>query len=392
MWSKPGVSTEAGKLSSHPEFRGRRAGHNKKASVPSHTGGYLRNSDEAQELSVDQQRELLLPWCKAKKYRIIREYVDEGLSGSKNTEKRTDFLRLIKDSAKKEFQAVCCWDASRFARLDSIGSGVYKDALRTNGVVLDTIKDGRIDWNSDEGRMKDFLLSEANRKHSINLSVDSLRGRLHYARAGWWPHGDTPYGFDKEVHHDGKTLRVPRGEKHSKGDQAHVRLLPNDAEAKIIRRIFTEFNNGASIRAIVAGLNKQGVPSADGGTWAVSTVARMLRNHAYVGTVVIGRTQKGHFNKAEYTEIENSRAITPIISREVWDEAQDRINVNKEESRKAQPSRAGLLSGILKCGHCGFRLVKKSKLPTLSTSVRLGLLVRTWGVASGTSRKGTNGT
>ena len=93
-------------------------------------------------------------------------YKDEGKSGSKDTEKRAAFQQLLLDSASGGFQVVLCYNASRFARLDSIDGAFAKQILRENGIVLWTVSEGKIDWNTTEGRMMDFMLSEQNHASS----------------------------------------------------------------------------------------------------------------------------------------------------------------------------------------------------------------------------------
>ena len=54
---------------------------------------YYRCSSKQQELSIDQQRAEVEAYCKKKGYSIIREYIDEGKSASKDAEKRLCFRR-----------------------------------------------------------------------------------------------------------------------------------------------------------------------------------------------------------------------------------------------------------------------------------------------------------
>jgi DNA invertase Pin-like site-specific DNA recombinase len=47
---------------------------------------------------------------------IVKEYVDEGLSGTLSREKRPSFNAMIKDGFRKKFDTVVCWDISRIGR------------------------------------------------------------------------------------------------------------------------------------------------------------------------------------------------------------------------------------------------------------------------------------
>src|SRR4051795_13719315 len=81
---------------------------------------YYRCSSPQQELSVAEQREVVEAYCARKGYRIIREYVDEGKSASKDPEKRTAFNRMIAGSKAGDFRVVVTYDAARFTRFDNI--------------------------------------------------------------------------------------------------------------------------------------------------------------------------------------------------------------------------------------------------------------------------------
>src|SRR5262245_57114051 len=73
---------------------------------------YLRRSsdDPSQEYSIEDQRKHVTEFAAEKGYRVVREYVDDGISGD-NTAKRKDFLRMIDDAQRLgDFKAIVCWD------------------------------------------------------------------------------------------------------------------------------------------------------------------------------------------------------------------------------------------------------------------------------------------
>ena len=47
---------------------------------------------------------------------IVKEYVDEGVSGKHGRDKRPEFDLLLKDAVRKKFDVVMCWDISRLGR------------------------------------------------------------------------------------------------------------------------------------------------------------------------------------------------------------------------------------------------------------------------------------
>ena len=54
--------------------------------------------------------------CSKMGWEIVKEYSDQGLSGTLSREKRPALNSLIKDAYRKRFDSVVCWDVSRIGR------------------------------------------------------------------------------------------------------------------------------------------------------------------------------------------------------------------------------------------------------------------------------------
>jgi site-specific DNA recombinase len=90
---------------------------------------------------------------------------------------------------------------------------------------------------------------------------------------------------------------------------SHLEVEP--AEAKIVRRIFSEYLAGKSQRSIAIGLNDDHVPTLTGTNWYATTVAGMLRNELYRGRLTIG----GESFEGDHE---------PILDEETWQRAVER--------------------------------------------------------------------
>jgi DNA invertase Pin-like site-specific DNA recombinase len=336
-----------------------------KEPVPAVT--YYRCSSSQQDLSVGEQRSVVESYAAAKGYRIIREYVDEGKSASKNQQKRVAFNRMVADSTAQNFSVVLCYDASRFTRFDNIEGSTPKQVLRTNGVILVTTKEGEFDWRVPEGRWKDMAYCEANRALALNLSKDSIRGRLAIIAKGFWPNGVVPYGYDREYTDGIHTQFVPRYERFKKGRNWHLRLVINEAEAAVVREVFDMIVNRLwSRRQIAIHLTARKIPPARGqnglsdGAWDGDNVLAILKEKAYKGVASIGggrRCGAAH-NRTGLAELAN--ACPPLVEPHVWRQAQEIIKGRRDQKARPQPGRGGVLSGFILCGHCGYRLSKHS--------------------------------
>ena len=322
-------------------------------------------SSDQQEASIDQQREEVAKLAKTHGYVIVKEYVDSGKSGSLEVTKRTSFLRLIKDSNQKAFRVVLTWDVARFGRLDPFKSAEYKDALKKNGVYLHTCKEGKITWDSFADYVVDAVHAAAANAYSKSLSKDTIRGRLDLLESGAWPNGKVPYGFSKIYRSkEGKKYPVARNETFAKGAGWSRELVVVTEEAKVIHHIFDRFvNHDESLRQIAKNI-KAVRPDGKNLPWTKDTIRATLTNKAYCGYAHIGglrnklRAAEAH-NRFGYHE--KAGAVPAIVDLAWYEKAVAKISTNKAESRKVQPSRSSPISGILICGHCGYRLDKHAR-------------------------------
>ena len=66
--------------------------------------------------TVDNQLIELRDHCSKMGWEIVKEYTDEGLSGTLSRSKRPALNAMIKDGYRKKFDTVVCWDISRIGR------------------------------------------------------------------------------------------------------------------------------------------------------------------------------------------------------------------------------------------------------------------------------------
>ena len=73
--------------------------------------------------SIEGQLKECYAFAEGRDLRIVREYVDEHLTGT--NDKRTQFLQMIEDSKRKGFQYIIVYQLDRFAR-NRYDSATYK--------------------------------------------------------------------------------------------------------------------------------------------------------------------------------------------------------------------------------------------------------------------------
>ena len=318
---------------------------------------YLRFSSENQrDASLDDQLRNCIAYCQRQGWPDPLVYSDRAISGSRTD--RNEYLRLIADAHR--FDVILVDDLSRFGRdKDEIGKTVKR--LVFAGIRLIGVSDGvdtsrknhKVDVGM-RGLMSEIFLDDLAEKTHRGLSGRALAG----ASAG-----GLPYGY-----------RV------TTTGQREI----DEAQAVVVRRIFAEYVAGMSPRAIVAGLNRDGVPSARadlGKVWSMTAVygdmrrgIGILANPIYIGRQIwnrsdwikhpdTGRRVRKERPASEWITVEKPELA--IIDAETWDRARARgrgISDGRVQVESQPPGGPGrppryLLSGILRCGECGGPMV-----------------------------------
>src|SRR5271154_4651347 len=83
-------------------------------STPLRVAVYARVSTVGNGQSPEMQLRELREHCDRRGWTVASEFVDEGISGSK--EKRPELDRLMADAHRRRFDAVIVWKFDRFAR------------------------------------------------------------------------------------------------------------------------------------------------------------------------------------------------------------------------------------------------------------------------------------
>ncbi len=332
---------------------------------------YLRMSTLAQDKSIAQQREEILTKF-GNEVEILREYIDEGRSGSVDQDKRTEFLRMLADCGKEEFEYVLCYDLSRFNRQDNIEGAFAKKILRDNEVKLLTVTEGEIDWSTMEGRIVDAVRTEQHHAYSVKISKEGLRGKRDNAKRGD-PYGQlTPYGLARLVFDpQGKEYVIPRMERFRKPRGWKQRYIPgDDDEVAVVRWLFAEyFQRDASYHQLARALNDRNVPSPNGGRWVYQVIHELLKNVRYCGDLSLGVESAGTFHRLNEGEIvptggrkgrkHNKSPLLAenthqgIIERSVFDAVQEKMKRREKTGQHSQREEGFALTGVLICGHCG---------------------------------------
>lgn len=291
---------------------------------------YLRMSSDKQETSIQDQRKELTAYASKRGYRIIREYIDEGISGWK--EKRGGFQKLIADAQDDGgFQLVLCWDQARFSRFDPMEANFYWHILRREGVQIETIKEGPLDFETLGGWLSASVHQHGKNEYVKSLAHDVARGQRAQRRQGFWI-TRPPYGYRS---HNRKLVLGP------------------PEEVEIVRRIFRLRAQGHGCRRIAQALNKERIKSPEGKDWSTRQILCVVRKRTYIGDSVTGIYSRPKFAE-KLAEVEVMKGThEPIIDLQTW-EAVRRVDGKMTKRRGTVGQGEGApLSGLMYCGCCG---------------------------------------
>ncbi len=148
------------------------------------------------------------------------------------------------------------------------------------------------------------------------------------------------------------------------------KLVIDEPQARVIKRIYEEYSTGKTLTEIVKKLNDEKIPSPNNNKnngetrykWRTDTLRKMLSNKVYLGHTEYGKRINLSYKskKVKYIHPENWKIVynthEPIITEELFLKVQRLKNMNKTIKRKKHE---WLLNGLVKCKECGAKMTLK---------------------------------
>ena len=315
---------------------------------------YARYSTDMQSsTSIEDQVRLCRERAASEGWTIARSYSDAAISGS-SLKTRPGMQTLLQDAHTGKFDIVLSEALDRLSRDQEDIAAIHK-RLQFAGIQLVTLSEGEISelHIGLKGTMNALFL-----KDLANKTRRGLRGRVEAGFSG----GGKSFGYEV----------VRQLDEHGNAVRGRQRI--KEEEADIVRRIFTDYANGLSPKAIARQLNAEGIPGPSGRTWGQSTIngnrtrgTGLLNNELYIGRLVWNRlryskdprTGKRVSRLNSQSEwVEHDIPELRIIDQDLWNRVKNRQGKLKlhSKSRKAFWSKQRpryLLSGLVRCDACG---------------------------------------
>src|SRR5271157_5461133 len=323
----------------------------------------VSSKQQAKDQTIGSQVAALREHAAQNRLEVPQEWVfcDEGHSGATLVRPALEALRDL--AAQGCVDVVLCYSPDRLARKFAYQALLLEEFIRA-GTRVEFIKGPRGDSPEDQLLVQfQGMFAEYEK---AQLMERYRRGKAHRARTGSVNVlSGAPFGY-----------RYVR-----KSDLAGAAYQVAEDEAALVAEMFRRYaDDGASIADLARWLSGQGVPTRTGKhRWDRSVIWGMLRNPAYAGKAVFGKTQIIHeqpgLNRVarlqgrttpravktvdrprdEWTEI----AVPAIVTEETFARAQQRLEDNKRfAARNARvPS---LLQGLAACSACGYGYYRTS--------------------------------
>ena len=306
------------------------------------------SSDEQRPQSIDDRIVTGRRVCGANNWTVVKVYADAALTGA--TANRPGYQELLTDIDRGIFDVVVVEALDRLSRNLADVAGFY-NRLAFRGAKLYATDHGEI-----TGLMVGMLgtMAQAYLDDLKHKTKRGLRGKILAGLSA----GALGYGYELDPAVKGARRVV-------------------EAQAEVVRRIFTMYADGASPRTIAATLNAEGEPDPGGRPWVDTTIrgqidcgTGLLNNVAYVGRLEWNRctykrdpttgkrvARPNPREQWETMDVSDLRIVDDALWRRM--KAQQRkvhTEMGRDENGQAlnRTHRAKpLLSGLIYCGACG---------------------------------------
>ena len=233
---------------------------------------YLRKSrqddpNETVEEVLAKHEGILQAWARRELgYEIPQEHIFREVISGESIAERTEIQKVLTMLESSTVAGVIVVDPQRLSRGDLMDCGTLMNTfLYTKSLVATPMQV----YNMENKMERRFFQDELMRgRDYLEYTKEILaRGRLAAViNRGCYIGSVPPYGYDK----------TKIGKDHT--------LIPNEAEADVVRLIFDWFvNEGMTTGAITRRLNDMGIKPRTKEIWYERTVNQMLGNQHYIG-------------------------------------------------------------------------------------------------------------
>ena len=303
-------------------------------------------SFESQKLYYEEKIAANTEWASA------GIFADEAITGTK-VDKREGFQDMIQKCQNGEIDLVLTKSISRFAR-NTLDTLQYVRMLRDRNIAVFFEKENinTLDMN---GEMLLTIMSSLAQQEVESLSMNVKMGLKMKMKRGEMIGFNGCLGYD--YHPEDKSITV------------------NEDEAEIVKFIFDMYLQGYGTTTIAKRLIELGKKNKKGKvSWHTHGVMGIIQNEKYKGDILLGKTfttdpisKRRLANMGEEDQFYIRDHHEAIVSREVWDEAEQvRLKRSKNKvvettGNRERYTRQYAFSSMCECAYCGHKLTRRTR-------------------------------
>ena len=279
-------------------------------------------------------------------------FADEAITGTK-TDKRNGFQEMIARCQNGEIDMILTKSISRFAR-NTVDTLNYVRMLKDKNIAIFFEKENinTLDMN---GELLLTIMSSLAQQEVESLSQNVKIGLQMKMKRGEMVGFNGCFGYDYNP--ETKTLSV------------------NEDEAQTVRMIYDMYLQGYGTTTIAKLLIELGIKNKKGEvSWNTHGVMGIIKNEKYKGDILLGKTfttdpisKRRLANFGEENQYYIRDHHEPIVSREVWDEA-ERIRKKRAKNKVVETTgnrerytRQYAFSSMCECAYCGHKLTRRTR-------------------------------
>jgi site-specific DNA recombinase len=285
---------------------------------------YTRISSDPSGLraGVERQRTDCEKLAANRGWQVVELYEDNDVSADSGRT-RPQYRRLLADLEAGRLEAVVVWSLDRLHRRPAELEH-FIDLADRHRVALASVA-GDVNLGTPEGRLHARIMGAVAKHENDVKRRRILRKAEELAKQGKVGGGGTrPFGY------------------------AANRVDVVEAEAQLVREAAARVLAGASLRSVVADWNQRGITTSTGRPWQTGVLRRMLLSARIAGL----REHRGAIV---------GPAVWPAI---ISPDDHDRLRAVLTDTGRAWQHgnvRSHLLTGFVRCGLCGSRLVARPR-------------------------------
>ncbi|MGL4740704.1 MAG: recombinase family protein [Sarcina sp.] len=318
---------------------------------------YLRKSRADEELektlgegeTLSKHRQALLRFAKSNNLNI-NEIKEEIVSGE-NIIFRPKMIELLQEVEEKKYSGVLVMDIQRLGRGDMQDQGmILKTFKNSNTKILTPQK--TYDLNNDFDEEYTEFEAFMSRKELKMINRRMQGGRVRSVEEGNYIATNPPLGYDITHIKKARSLKI------------------NAPEAKIIKLIFSLYNQGNGAASIAQELNKLGYKTKAGNKFISSSILNIIKNPIYIGKITWKKKEiKKSLNPDKVKDTRTRDKSEWIISegkhKGIIEESDFKVANEMLSNKYHIPYQltnkpVNPYAGVLKCGVCGKAMVMRN--------------------------------